>query len=369
MTIYLSENIKRLRREKDLTQEGLAQFLGVTFQSVSKWERGESYPDITMLPVIAGFFKVSVDDLLGVYNAQNEQKINEYLDLYDTMKLKDLSFTLSQYEKAVKEFPGDFRILVRYMQLLQEEKIFGHSSEVILSGEYKKISEEIAKIYENIQKHCTDDSVRIWSKKVMISHLMWKYDCICNEEGKYGVYKEYLQQAKEIVNTLPSMCNSREMMAIPEKENYYEIRKNTLEELIFLLHGEIFGYCLYRSPQDRIKQCESLQGLLDLVYPDGKFGKNCYNRLYNYGHLGHLYQKIGDDETALKHLKTAAEYAKELDNEPDGSEQAKRFYNYGTAYRELNASQFMKTVMTEHYPLSDEFKSSPEFKEIIAMLE
>lgn len=61
MNIYLGENIKRLRRERDITQETLAEFLGVTFQSISKWERGESYPDITLLPAIAGFFNVSID--------------------------------------------------------------------------------------------------------------------------------------------------------------------------------------------------------------------------------------------------------------------------------------------------------------------
>ncbi len=368
MTIYLSENIKELRHKKEITQETLAEFLGVTFQSVSRWERGEGYPDITMLPAIASFFNVSVDDLLGVDKVQSEEKINEYLEIYDTMKLKDISYTFNEYKKAVKEFPGDFRILVRYMQLLQEEKIFNHSSEIILSGGYKKASEEIAKIYESIQKHCIDDSIRIWSKTIMISHLMWKYDCICNEEGKYGFYEEYLQQAKEIANTLPAMCDSREMMAITSRENYYETHKNTLEELIFLLHSELFGYCLYSSPRDRIKQYESLQGLLDLIYPDGNFRKNCFNRLYNYGHLGHLYHQTGDNENALKYLKAAAIYAKELDNTPDNSERAKRFYNYGTAYRELNAIQFMKAVMTEHYPLSDEFKATTEFKEIISML-
>lgn len=74
MTIYLSENIKRLRQEKGITQETLAGFLGVTFQSVSRWERGESYPDITILPEIAGFFKVSVDDLLGFGRAKDEEE-------------------------------------------------------------------------------------------------------------------------------------------------------------------------------------------------------------------------------------------------------------------------------------------------------
>lgn len=368
MTIYLNENIKRLRLEKGITQETLAEFLGVSFQSVSRWERGDGYPDITLLPAIALFFNVAVDDLLGVGKVQNEQKINEYLELYDTMKLKDLSFTFNEYKKAVKEFPGDFRILVRHMQLLQEAQICQLSIDKVLDCEYKKPSEEISKIYENIQKHCTDDSIRIWSKTIMISHLLWKYDCICNEEGKYGVYEEYLNQANEIVNTLPAMRNSREMMTRPTKENYYETSKNTLEELLFLLHEELFGYCFHCSPQDRIRQYESLQTLLELVYPDGNFGKNCFNRLYNYGHLGHLYQQAGNDEKALEYLKTAAKYAKELDNAPDGSERAKRFYNYGTAHRELNASQFMKTVMTEHYPLSGDFKEKDEFKEIIDLL-
>ncbi len=52
MNIYFGENIKRLRSEQNLTQEALAGFLGVSFQTISKWERGETYPDITMLPVI-----------------------------------------------------------------------------------------------------------------------------------------------------------------------------------------------------------------------------------------------------------------------------------------------------------------------------
>ena len=55
--ITLAENLKKLRRQKGLTQEGIAVFLGISFQAVSKWERGEGYPDITMLPVIANYLK------------------------------------------------------------------------------------------------------------------------------------------------------------------------------------------------------------------------------------------------------------------------------------------------------------------------
>ena len=367
MIIHLNENIRRLRQEKCITQETLADFLGVTFQIVSRWERGDGYPDITLLPAIASFFNVSVDDLLGVNKVQNEQEIKSYLDLYDTMKLKDLHLVFNEYVKARKKFHGDFRIMVRYMQLLQEVKIRTLTITEILSGDHKKASEEISKIYDSIQKHCTEDSIRIWSKTIMISHLLWKYDCICNEEGKYGVYEEFLQQANDIINTLPAMRNSKEIWAI-DRTDYYGTHKNAIEELVFLLHEEIFGYCMNYSAEKRIVQYESMQNLLDLIYLDGNFGKNSYNRLYNLGHLGYLYHKVGNDENALKYLQKAAIYAKKLDDTADASEKEKRFYNYGTIYRETTASQFMKIVITEHYPLSDAFKEKDEYKKIIEQL-
>ena len=105
MTIYFGDNLKRLRKEKELTQETLAEFLGVSFQTISKWERGETYPDITMLPVIASFFNVTIDDLLGVDKAKKEEKINEYLELYERWRFKDTPETFKKFKSAIKEFP------------------------------------------------------------------------------------------------------------------------------------------------------------------------------------------------------------------------------------------------------------------------
>lgn len=65
MTIKLAENLQLLRKEKGLTQEELASIFGVTSQSVSKWELGLSCPDITVLPEIAAYYQISVDELLG----------------------------------------------------------------------------------------------------------------------------------------------------------------------------------------------------------------------------------------------------------------------------------------------------------------
>ena len=64
--LHLSENLRKYRMAKNLTQEDVAEYLGITPQSVSKWERGESYPDITLLPALANIFETSIDLLVGM---------------------------------------------------------------------------------------------------------------------------------------------------------------------------------------------------------------------------------------------------------------------------------------------------------------
>jgi len=61
----LSARILALRKEKGLTQEALAGQLGVSYQAVSKWENGQSCPDIALLPLLADIFEVSIDSLFG----------------------------------------------------------------------------------------------------------------------------------------------------------------------------------------------------------------------------------------------------------------------------------------------------------------
>lgn len=80
MELIIGERIRNLRISRNLTQEEVAKHLGISFQAVSKWERGDGYPDITMLPAIAGYFSVTVDELLGmdeIASVSSFEKINE----------------------------------------------------------------------------------------------------------------------------------------------------------------------------------------------------------------------------------------------------------------------------------------------------
>ncbi|MBQ9995300.1 MAG: helix-turn-helix transcriptional regulator, partial [Clostridia bacterium] len=87
MNVYIGENVRRLRGERGLTQEELADFLGVTFQAVSKWERGLAYPDVETIPVIANYFGVTIDELMGNSRIRAEERITAYLEEYERLTM------------------------------------------------------------------------------------------------------------------------------------------------------------------------------------------------------------------------------------------------------------------------------------------
>ena len=80
MKLKIGENIRNLRRKADLTQQQFADQMGVSCQSVSRWENSETYPDMELLPAIANFFNTSVDSLMGVMYAVKEKQAHETFD-------------------------------------------------------------------------------------------------------------------------------------------------------------------------------------------------------------------------------------------------------------------------------------------------
>ena len=86
MEIQLAKTLKSLRQKNDKTQDDLALFLGISSQAVSKWERSEGFPDITLLPRIAGYFHISVDELLGVDEIAKQSKAELKKSLQNTIE-------------------------------------------------------------------------------------------------------------------------------------------------------------------------------------------------------------------------------------------------------------------------------------------
>lgn len=105
--MYLPANLKKYRILKELTQEDVAEFLGITPQSVSKWERGESYPDISLLPALANIFETSVDLLLGMDTIRAEEtRYNIHKKAVAYQRNGDLDMAEKTYRDALLIYPN-----------------------------------------------------------------------------------------------------------------------------------------------------------------------------------------------------------------------------------------------------------------------
>ena len=85
MNVKIGKHIKELRNRDGVTQDKLAEALGVTAQAISKWENESGYPDIEYITPIANFFNVTIDQLFGHDRSESENKINEYCEKLDEM--------------------------------------------------------------------------------------------------------------------------------------------------------------------------------------------------------------------------------------------------------------------------------------------
>ncbi len=133
MEITISTRMKELRYAKGNTQEQLASHLGITTQAVSKWERGEGYPDITLLPSIALYYNVTVDCLLGTDITRKQQKLEEYSQLAKSEPI--VSSRIAIWQQAYREFPNDPFVLHRLIFALRAEGIEKNSQQIIVLGE------------------------------------------------------------------------------------------------------------------------------------------------------------------------------------------------------------------------------------------
>lgn len=117
--LYLSENLKKYRLLKNLTQEDVAELLGITSQSVSKWERAECYPDITFLPALANIFETSVDVLLGMDTIRAEQTQHDiHKSASDYQKNGDYASAEKVYRDALRIYPNNAGMILELAGVL-----------------------------------------------------------------------------------------------------------------------------------------------------------------------------------------------------------------------------------------------------------
>ncbi|HOQ06774.1 MAG TPA: helix-turn-helix transcriptional regulator [Clostridiales bacterium] len=140
--INIARNIARLRREKGLTQEDLANYIGVSKASVSKWETGQSYPDITFLPQLATLFNISIDELMGYEPQMSMEDIRKlYVKLSADFASEPFDEVLDSCREIVKKYFSCFPLLFHIGALLVNNCMEAGDREKTLSvlSEAKKL--------------------------------------------------------------------------------------------------------------------------------------------------------------------------------------------------------------------------------------
>lgn len=139
-----------LRKKEHKTQQDIAQYIGVSTAAVSKWETGQSYPDIMILPKLASYFNISIDELLGYESQMSKEAIQKlYHRLAADFQEKSFEVVFAEIKQIVKEYYSCFPLLQQLSVLL-----LNYSN--IFQQQTNEVYEYIVNLCQRIEKYSTE---------------------------------------------------------------------------------------------------------------------------------------------------------------------------------------------------------------------
>lgn len=215
MEIRIGENIKRLRKAKSVTQEQIAEVLGISVTAVSKWERNETYPDITLLFPLAHYFGVTLDELMGYDEEKIQAEIEETLAYYRNLWLTEPEKAGEVIKKAYGEYPNDYRVMHYYMWNLAGDMADNDTATLLAH------KEEFLTVCDKILSGCTEESIRLnaWNMKAKMLHAEGRTEEALAIYGeKYPNWYDTRDQKKEQL-----FAKNTPEFGLYLKQNLYEL--------------------------------------------------------------------------------------------------------------------------------------------------
>lgn len=355
----IGSNIKRLRREKGITQEQLAEYLGITSRAVSQWECGRTSPDIAQLPAICHIFGVSSDILLGIDIEKNEDEIKKYLNeannLGNSGKGEERTELLRE---ANRKFPRDYKIMLK----LADSLVCEYSRKGI--KEYG----EVFGLCNRILAECTDSNIRYEA----IDTLAVAYD--------YAGRKE---EMLKLANEMPKAHFSYENFMLyrwngdggfDERQSYIFYLINQLIAVIGCAagHRDDNGKPIY-SNEERLALYKLQVNLLESLFPDKDYQYMSQDGEIACTYTALLFLRNGDIENAFKWLEKAVDFAIHMDtydfNAPHTSPILRGYSDGGWIVEEEgNRSQSLLKWLTSDVEL-DALRSERRYKMLVERLE
>ena len=279
MQLDLGQKIRELRRRDGRTQENLADALGVTSQAVSRWEANGGYPDMEMIPSIANYFGISIDELFG-YDNERSKKIDELVKKIDSMNLQNNGVDINIDEcialarNALIEFPGNETIMLCLASVL-------YNAGYVRYGEYHLTDEEGYDVLD-VKRHQTYGE---WKEAISLYEKLLK--TAEDGESRHRIIRELTQmylnigehtKALEIIETAPNIYGSRAFLKAKatdgkkRAEAYGEALLTTVRACSELM---VTGVIAYGQNMPVVDKVQSLRGAIDIFHTictDGNYG-------------------------------------------------------------------------------------------------
>ncbi len=302
--------IKQLRKENDITQEQLAEYLGISSRAVSQWETDKTMPDISQLPVLANLFNVTTDYLLGVDITEKDKKVNKIVEDAAKYWSKGLSnIGADILREGLKEYPDNHKIMLDLMSCIWRVRNFPENKE-----KRDILTQEVIDLGEKILKNSTDTEIRNSATQL----LCYTYSDV-----------NQIDKALELANKMPNRYSAKEhlLKGIYKGSKRFDLVRNDLWAVISELYNDMLYNCAPLDDGSRPYNTKELVqihqkylDIMDIFFEDGNFGffretvalANLYAAIYC--------MRVDNFEQAISYLKTAAQHAIIYDNKynPDG---------------------------------------------------
>lgn len=290
----IGKKIKELRKKNDLTQEKLADLLGISYQSVSKWECGITMPDLSMIPALTKLLHVSSDELLDLKNEKENERRMHFDCLQARCGEDDIEIYARNAEDAIREFPGDMKYLAWYASCLQ---MLGAAEKD--ETKRRAIYERAVSICDTVIESDASQEVRNSALSTAVYSLV---DSDCRKEARYYA-EQYPENSGTTREQLIGITLTGEERAVYDQE----VLLRKVECLLSALSN--------MNPADERVPilCDAVGKIIKVCFPDG-------NYLYQYDYLFmseitlacHFTYK-GEKEKCLSALYNAQKYAQEFD--------------------------------------------------------
>ena len=291
----IGSTIKKLRHENDMTQEQLADLLGLTAAAVSGWECDRNAPDISQIPQLSHIFGVSADTLLGIDLTAQEDKIAAIIDQAGRQTAKG---AVEVYRLGLAEFPASYKLMLRLADAL-DYRDEPDTYDV-------RLKESIA-LYEKVREGTKDAYLKNYADGRLCS--------IYIRQGKRD-------DALKIAESVPKFMYSHdelERMVAQGMERVYNMHHSIhcdfaslCDDIYFFTMQQVEGKA-YFSHEQAITMLEKIPKLYEIFYENGDYFDQGWIIAWSYARMAEHYAEMGDADRTLRCVGTAVNFAKKTD--------------------------------------------------------